>query len=61
MLWSILLVFLNALVVVWALQVVAFAVGLLLSRRSRPSERTAEQRERPDRRVLEVEAEKPAV
>ena len=58
-LWSILLLLLKALVVVWALQVVAFAVGFLLSRRSRLSERTAEKQERRNRRVLEVEAENP--
>ncbi len=64
MLWSILLLLLKALVIVWALQLVVFALGAsLLAKRSTPAKQ-AFAAKRADEKIaqlgLEVHAEKPA-
>jgi len=63
-LWSILLLLLKALVIVWALQLVVFALGAsLLAKRSTPAKQ-AFAAKRADEEIaqlgLEVHAEKPA-
>jgi len=62
-LWSILLLLLKALVIVWALQLVVFALGAsLLAKRSTPAKQAVAKRadEEIAQLGLEVHAEKPA-